>query len=62
MKIERDRSIVEFIPETEEETLALQSIWDTVIDCSNTSSHLVPIGEYVPRKKNTAQFYIEKPN
>lgn len=59
MKIEKNKSIVEFIPESEAETAALQTLWETVVDCSKFSRKLAPIGEYIPQKNNAAQFHIE---
>ncbi len=59
MKITRDQSLVEFVPETDEETKMLGELWDVVVDCVKFNKKLVPVGEYVPQKENKAQFTIE---
>lgn len=59
MKIRIEKNLVEFIPESPEETKALSGLWDTIVDCAKFNKKLVPIGEYVPSKENLAQFAIE---
>jgi hypothetical protein len=59
MKIRVDKALVEFTPENDEETASLQEVWDLIIDCVKSNKKLVPVGEYVPIKKNQARFAIE---
>ena len=59
MKITRDKNVIEFIPETEDETKDLAELWDVVVDCVKFNRKLVPIGEYIPIKQNVARFMIE---
>lgn len=60
MKITREKNIVEFTPESEQETKDLETLWNAIVDCVKFNKKLVPIGEYVPMKKNSAQFVIEE--
>jgi len=59
MKIRKEKDLVEFIPETEEEKQALSMLWDTVVDCVKFNKKLAPIGEYIPSKSDSARFLIE---
>ena len=59
MKISVDKNIVEFVPESDQETGQLETLWNTIVDCVKFNKKLVPIGEYVPQKSNTAKFTIE---
>lgn len=59
MKITLDRNVVEFVPESEQETASMEVLWRVIIDCMKESKKLVPIGEYVPSKENLARFTIE---
>ncbi|NCP01898.1 MAG: hypothetical protein COT35_00585 [Nitrospirae bacterium CG08_land_8_20_14_0_20_52_24] len=59
MKIKVDQALVEFQPETKEETAAMQKVWDLIVDCVKFNKKLVPVGEYVPVKRNLARFVIE---
>lgn len=59
MKINIDKNLVEFKPENQEETTAVEKLWRILIDCVSDSRKLAPVGEYVPSKKNAASFYIE---
>ncbi len=59
MKIELDRNIVEFSPESPQETASLELLWKVIVDCMKDNKKLVPIGEYVPIKENLARFHIE---
>ena len=47
------------VPETERETEDLNKLWNILIGCVTDSKKLVPVGEYLPTKKNQASFYIE---
>jgi hypothetical protein len=59
MKISVEKNVVEFVPESDQETTQLESLWNTVVDCVKFNKKLVPIGEYVPQKSNKASFSIE---
>ena len=59
MKIIVDRNVVEFTPETSQETAELEVLWRVVVDCVKESKRMSPIGEYIPIKSNTARFVIE---
>jgi hypothetical protein len=60
MKISIDKNTVEFVPQNEQETMQLQQLWNTIVDCVKFNKKLVPIGEYVPQKNNQALFAIEQ--
>lgn len=59
MKIAQDKNIIELTPENTEETQALENLWRQLVDCNDAAKKLVPIGEYLPMKKNMARFVIE---
>jgi len=59
MKIKVDKTLVEFTPENEHETLAMEKVWNLIVDCVKSNKKLVPVGEYVPIKRNLARFAIE---
>ena len=59
MKINIDKNVVEMLPENDEETVQLEQLWNTIVDCVKFNKKLVPIGEYVPQKSNQARFAIE---
>ena len=59
MKISVENNVVEFVPDSENETQQLETLWNTIVDCVKFNKKLVPIGEYVPQKSNTARFTIE---
>ena len=59
MKISLEKNLIEFVPESDAETTALSSLWNVMVDCVKFNRKMVPIGEYVPIKKNMAQFLIE---
>ena len=59
MKINIDKNLVEFKPESSQETTDLEKLWRILIDCVSDTKKLTPVGEYVPSKKNAASFYIE---
>ena len=58
MKILVDRNVVEFTPETPQETSDMEVLWRVVVDCVKDSKKMTPIGEYIPGKSNTAKFVI----
>jgi hypothetical protein len=60
MKIKKENNLVEFTPESPEETQSLSELWNVVVDCVKFNKKLVPVGEYVPEKENKAQFTIEE--
>lgn len=59
MKINVEKALVEFTPENDEETAAMEKVWNLIVDCVKSNKKLVPVGEYVPVKKNRARFAIE---
>ncbi|GBC59151.1 nitric oxide synthase [Desulfonema ishimotonii] len=59
MKISIDKNLVEFVPENADETANLEILWNTIVDCMKFNKKLVPIGEYIPQKRNLARFAIE---
>jgi hypothetical protein len=59
MKISVEKNVVEFVPQNDTETVQLESLWNTIVDCVKFNKKLVPIGEYVPSKSNMARFAIE---
>jgi hypothetical protein len=60
MKISVEKNVVEFSPESDQETIELETLWNTIVDCVKFNKKLTPIGEYVPHKSNTARFTIEE--
>ena len=60
MKIDIDKNLVEFTPESEAEAAAMSKLWMVVVDCVKFNKKLVPVGEYVPPKTTTARFAIEE--
>ena len=59
MKIHIDKNVVEFLPENEQETASLETLWRVVVDCAQENKRLTAIGEYIPMKQNLARFVIE---
>ncbi len=59
MKIEIEKQIVRFIPETQEESEALNRLWQYIVSCEGESFKLVPIGLYAPGATEAAQFQVE---
>lgn len=59
MKINIDKNLVEFTPETADERIKLEALWKTVVDCVRFNKKLVPVGQYVPAKDSFARFAIE---
>jgi hypothetical protein len=59
MKIHVDKNIVEFLPENEQETADLETLWRVVVDCAQENKRMTAIGEYIPMKQNLARFVIE---
>lgn len=59
MKINIEKSLVEFEPESDRETAMVEALWRLIVDCAKFNKKLVPVGEYIPQKKNLARFVIE---
>lgn len=60
MRIDIDKNLVGFLPETAEEKAKVEALWKILIDCADRTRKLVPVGEYVPAKgSRAASFYIE---
>ncbi|MBW1741355.1 MAG: hypothetical protein JRJ42_09530 [Deltaproteobacteria bacterium] len=59
MRIKIDKDLIEFAPENEDETTMMQVLWQLMVDCLRFNKKLVPVGEYIPQKKNLARFVIE---
>jgi hypothetical protein len=54
-----DKNLVEFVPENDDETTMLEALWQLMVDCVRFNKKLVPVGEYIPQKKNIARFVVE---
>lgn len=59
MRISMDKDLVEFVPESEDETAMMEALWRLMVDCVRFNKKLVPVGEYIPQKKNLARFVVE---
>ena len=59
MKIIIEKNLVEFEPETDSETAMIEDLWKLIVDCARFNKKLVPVGEYIPQKRNLARFAIE---
>jgi hypothetical protein len=61
MKINIEKNIVEFTPESGEESAQLELLWKTIVDCARFNKKMVPMGEFVPKleEKNIARFVLE---
>ena len=60
MRINIEKNLVEFNPETAEEKSKLEQVWRKLVDCAGISKKLVPVGEFVPNKNDKgATFYME---
>jgi len=59
MKIKIEKDLVEFGPENQEETVMMEALWKLVVDCVRFNKKLVPVGEYIPQKKNLARFVVQ---
>ncbi|MBF0120681.1 MAG: hypothetical protein HQK79_17780 [Desulfobacterales bacterium] len=59
MKINIDKNLVEFTPESNDEKAKLEALWKLMVDCVRFNKKLVPVGEYIPQKNNLARFAIE---
>jgi hypothetical protein len=59
MKIKMEKNLVEFTPESKDETAMMEALWRLMVDCVRFNKKLVPVGEYIPQKKNLARFVVE---
>jgi hypothetical protein len=59
MKIKMEKDLVEFAPENDDETAMMEALWQLMVDCVRFNKKLVPVGEYIPQKKNLARFVVE---
>ncbi len=59
MKISIEKNLIEFEPETDAETAMMESLWQQIVDCAKFNKKLVPVGEYIPQKRNLARFAVE---
>lgn len=59
MRIELSNTLVELTPETDNEKTMLEGLWRLLVDCARFNQKLVPVGEYVPAKNDTARFAVE---
>jgi len=59
MRINIEKTLVEFEPENDEETAMIEALWRLIVDCAKFNKKLVPVGEYIPQKRNLARFAIE---
>jgi hypothetical protein len=59
MKINIEKNLVEFTPESAEETAKLQTLWRVLVDCARFNKKMVPVGEYIPQQAAFARFAIE---
>ena len=59
MKIELSKNLVEFTPESDNEKTMLEALWRMLVDCMRFNQKLVPVGEYVPGKSDSATFAVE---
>ncbi len=59
MKIHVDKNVIEFLPENEQETASMETLWRVVVDCAGDNKRMTAIGEYIPMKENLARFVIE---
>jgi hypothetical protein len=60
MKIEFNKDLVEFKPESKEEAAELQMLWNVVLDCVKSNLKLVPVGEFTAGKSVVARFHLEE--
>lgn len=60
MKIKIENDLVELVPEGDEETKQLSTLWDTIVDCVKFNKKLVPVGEFIPGTTEQARFAIEE--
>lgn len=59
MRIIVDKSVIEFNPESENETAQLSQVWNLLVDCVKFNKKIVPIGEFIPGQSTKARFVVE---
>jgi hypothetical protein len=59
MRIELSKNLVDFTPETDNEKTMLEGLWRMLVDCARFNQKLVPVGEYIAAKDQTARFAVE---
>jgi hypothetical protein len=59
MKINIEKNLVEFTPETNQETKEIEALWKIMVDCVRFNKKMVPVGEFIPQKNKVARFAIE---
>ena len=59
MKVDIERKLVRFIPETPLEEAELSTLWRRIISCAGISKKLAPVGEFIAGKGGCASFHIE---
>jgi hypothetical protein len=59
MDINREKNLVYFKPENDNEAAALEKVWCFLISCTNETKKLCPVGEYFAGSDKGASFYIE---
>ena len=59
MRFTLKKSLVTLSPESPEERVMLEAVWRSLIDCTNSTRRLTPIGEFVPARNQSAMFTIE---
>ena len=60
MKINIDKNLVEFSPESDQEVKELNALWRIVVDCVKFNKKLVPVGEFLPGESKQARFAVEE--
>ncbi|MBI5582558.1 MAG: hypothetical protein HY892_01920 [Deltaproteobacteria bacterium] len=59
MQIHIEKNLVEFTPETDDETKQIEALWRLLVDCVRFNKKMVPVGEFIPTKNKLARFAIE---
>lgn len=59
MKIDINKNLVEFTPESADEKSKLELLWKTMVDCVRFNKKMVPVGKYIPAEDEFARFAIE---
>lgn len=59
MKIDIQKNLVEFTPESADEKVKLEGLWRKIVDCVRFNKKLVPVGQYVAATDTLARFAIE---
>ena len=59
MKLEIEGTLLKMTPENDREKKDLETLWNTVVSCTNFNKKLVPVGQYTIGLKETAKFNIE---